>query len=478
MSAGAETLRARAGGLGLCLALLFGGLAAGTGCDGVRGPDVLLVTVDTLRADHVGAYGFELDATPSLDSLARRGVVFERAIAASSFTTPSHASILTSLGVREHSIGFETGGTRLDKEFTLAMAFRKAGYATAAFVGNAMLKRRVGLDRGFDLYDDETPQSERNRPFSFERIAGDTTDRALDWLRSQREPWFLWVHYQDPHGPYTPPAPFERDRKLQLESPVGEPTLSVNQDELTNGKGGIPSYQSLPGLFRLSEYRSRYAGEIRYFDQQMGRLFAGAEAATSQPGLIILVTSDHGESFGEDDYYLVHGHGTTPDQTWVPLVVAAPGLQPVRRAEPVHHIDIMPTLLELAGIPQPDSLTGLALGPFLRAHQPIPERLLFSELSNEVSGYYGDRFIRVKRFKSGTSDKTGQIRTFHWNPDGTWSPTNVDKDLVERMKAQLPPRVEMVAATEWDEQDLARLRALGYTTVGGDAPSPAARTNP
>lgn len=469
MSPRARSVRSRVEGIGLGL-LLLAGLPGGLGCDSHRaaGPDVLLVTVDTLRADHVGAYGFELDATPNLDALASRGVLFERALAASSYTVPSHASILTSLTVREHSIGYENGGTRLSDEFTLAMAFRDAGYATAAFVGNVTLKRRVGLDRGFDRYDDETPQSEQNRPFIFERTAKATTERALDWIGTQNGPWFLWVHYQDPHGPYTPPAPLGADPGLRLEPPPGEPTLRLNTGERTNGKGGIPPYQALPGLLRLSEYRSRYAGEIRYFDREMGRLFAGAEIASAQRGLVVLVTADHGESFGEDGYYLVHGHSTTPDQSWIPLVMAAPGLRPARRTEPVHHIDIMPTLLELAAIAEPDSLSGLALGPYLRSGQPIPDRLLFSELGHDRSTYFGDRFLRVERFRSADSEKRGQLRTFVWNPDGTWSQTEDDVELARRMMAELKPAVEMVTADEWEEEDLARLRALGYTVVGDD----------
>ncbi|MCP4906588.1 MAG: sulfatase-like hydrolase/transferase, partial [bacterium] len=137
-------------------------------------PDVLLITIDTLRADYVHAYGFPLEITPSIDALAERGVLFENAIAAATLTAPAHASIMTSRYVREHSIGSRNGDTRLDELSTLAESFSEAGYATAAFVSNAVLRRRIGLDRGFDTYDDELPSREQNRGNYFERIAEET----------------------------------------------------------------------------------------------------------------------------------------------------------------------------------------------------------------------------------------------------------------------------------------------------------------
>ena len=119
-----------------------------------QGPDLLLITIDTLRADHLGSYGFEVDASPRIDALAESGVVFERALAAASTTAPSHASIMTSRYTREHTIGFRNGSTRLEDRVTLAEVLRAGGYRTGAFVGNLLLKRRIGLDRGFDHYDD------------------------------------------------------------------------------------------------------------------------------------------------------------------------------------------------------------------------------------------------------------------------------------------------------------------------------------
>jgi len=164
------------------------------GTEAAKPRSVLLITIDTLRADHVRAYGSEVAQTPSIDALAARGVLFENVIAAASVTAPSHASILTSRFSREHTIGTVNGTTRLVGGETLAEHFSQAGYDTAAFVGNFVLRPEIGLDRGFALYDADLPSAEANRPTRFERRAEATTRRALDWLRAPREqPFFLWV---------------------------------------------------------------------------------------------------------------------------------------------------------------------------------------------------------------------------------------------------------------------------------------------
>jgi arylsulfatase A-like enzyme len=443
------------------LPLLVGACAP----DREKGPNILLVTVDTLRADHVGVYGFEANTTPNLDALARRGVLFERAIAASSYTAPSHATMLTSLFVREHSVGHSNGATRLGAEPTLAMAFHDTGYDTAAFVSNVVLKRRIGLDRGFDVYDDETPQPELNRSFIFERKAEQTTESAIAWLEDRGErPWFLWVHYQDPHGPYTPPPP--HDSEFRLRAPPDEQPLPMNTDDVTNGKRGIPPYQVIRGLDRLTQYRNRYAGEIRYFDRVFGKLLIASEAAAAASGLVVLVTSDHGESLGEEEYYLVHGHATTPDLSRVPMVLVAPGLASERRRDLVHHVDVMPTLLGLAGLPVPEEARGLPLGKHLREGTPIPDRFLFCEIGVEVSAYWRDGLIRTQGLEPKGSGENGDARSFAWSTDGTWTRTVDDPMLLERMLAGMKPRAPMILAEGWEEKDIARLKELGYVIEG------------
>jgi arylsulfatase len=197
--------------LAIAAALVAAAVSAVRSCGG-RPPNVLLITVDTLRADHLHCYGQSLPTSPNIDALAARSVVFERAIAASGYTGPAHSSIMTSKYPRRQSTAFSNGLLTLAGVETLADALRQSGYDTAAFVSNGVLAAGSGLNHGFDVYDDELPTVERNRFNVFERLAPQTAARALAWLeRPRTKPFFLWVHFQDPHGPYTPPEAY-RDR--------------------------------------------------------------------------------------------------------------------------------------------------------------------------------------------------------------------------------------------------------------------------
>jgi arylsulfatase len=432
-------------------------LAAGAlGCSAPAGPpDVVLVVVDTLRADHLGTYGFPLPTSPAVDRFAAQGVVFERALAASSNTVPSHASLMTSRFVREHSVGWINGTTRLEGAETLAARFRAAGYETGAFVSNFVLRRASGLDAGFDVYDDELAAAEANRPAVYERDAEATTARALAWLAARGpRPVFLFVHYQDPHGPYTPPPAWLRPfAPLEAEAGPALPPLASDTEP-----GGIPRYQVLPGLDRLAQYRSRYAGEIAYFDASFGRLLA-ALAARGRPNVVAL-TADHGESFGEGGYFLSHGHATTPDQAHVPLVLRAPGLAPGRRSDPVHHVDMAPTLLELAGLPVPPDARGLALGPYLVGSRRLPERLLFCDVGDDVSAYAADRFLRASR---ADRRQPFQFAARRWDGTERWEEIPSTAVDLARLDAYLALRHRMSPIPETlSEADRARLRALGY----------------
>ncbi len=432
----------------------------------VSAPDVLLFTVDTLRADHLGAYGSELGASPRADALAARSVVFERAVAAASVTAPAHASIMTSRWVREHSIGWLNGATQLVDSPTLAQSFRDAGYQTAGFVGNLMLQRRLGFHRGFEVFDDDLPDAESNRPLTFERIAEQTAERAIAWLgrRSGDAPLFLWVHLQDPHGPYQPPASFlDRFARPPGES---EPPLPVLDRDF--GLSAIPAYQALPGLTRPSEYRSRYAGEIAYADDWMGRILDAFDALPRGPG-IVLFTADHGESLGESYRYFAHGHTTTPEVAHVPLLLRAPGLAPGRRPEVVSHVDVLPTLLELAGLPLPQRTSGIALGPYLRSGRPLPDRLVYCDVGRELSAYRRDAFLRVRgtggawsRDGAGVDESALSWSMYAWDGDDSWRRQNLDGSLKPAVRDYARRAEPLAEAPPIDYADIERLRALGY----------------
>jgi len=421
-------------------------------------PDVLLVVVDTLRADHLGIYGFPGPTSPNLDRFATGAVVFERAIAASANTVPSHASLMTSRFVREHSVGWVNGTTRLEGAVTLAERFRTAGYATGAFVSNFVLRRASGLDAGFDTYDDAFSRPEPNRPGFYERVAPETTARARAWLTARgAEPVFLFVHYQDPHGPYAPPAAW---LDAFPTAPEEGPPLPVLASD--DAPGGIPRYQALPGLDHLGAYTRRYDGEIAYFDDSFGTLLAALETR-GRPN-VVLVTADHGEAFGEGGFYLSHGHATTPDQAHVPLLLRAPGLAPGRRAEPVHHVDVAPTLLALAGLPVPEDARGLALAALLASNTPIPERLLPCDVGSDVTAYAGDRMLRAQR----AHGHAPFVFTQHtWDGVGIGAPMTTRSDDLAALDGYLSsvtPRRPISKALS--DADRARLRALGYLGEG------------
>src|SRR5690349_10824735 len=222
--------------------------------------NVLLVTIDTLRADHVGCYGYKAASTPVIDGVAKRGVRFETAVAHVPLTGPSHASILTGQLPLGHGFRNNSGFTLSAQVKTAAEDFKKDGYRTAAFVSGFPLDRRFGFDRGFETYDDHLPKgNDRRRTPYVERFADATTDAALKWLGSSiSSRWFLWVHYYDPHAPYEPPADLAEQ------------------------------YRQLP-----------YDGEIAFVDRQLGRLLRALESGNQTSKTIVLVTADHGESLGE-----------------------------------------------------------------------------------------------------------------------------------------------------------------------------------
>lgn len=295
---------------------------AGCGVADPPRPDVLLVTIDTLRADWVHAYGFERETTPRIDGLAARGVLFENAIAAATLTAPAHASMMTSRYARQHSIGTLNGETKLAGIETLAERFRAGGYETAAFVSNVVLRRRSGLDLGFDVYDDELVAGEQNRRAYFERVAADTAARALAWIEGRgAKPVFVWLHLQDPHGPYTPPDEY-RGRLGEVPLRLTRP-LEVLADN--TGQAGIPAYQVLGDERAPAVYAARYGEELLYADHAVGDVVDAIELHAADRGSVVLLTADHGESMGEQGWYFQHGHATTPDLARVPFIVVAPG---------------------------------------------------------------------------------------------------------------------------------------------------------
>ena len=296
-----------------------------------RGANVLLVTIDTLRKDRVGAFGNRSGLTPNIDRLAADGVRYTQAFSPVPMTLPAHASILTGLLPRRHGIRNNTGFRLDDRVPTLATRLKEAGYRTGAFLGAFVLDGRFGLRRGFDEYDDRFPHADRASFDYAQRRAAEVVALAGDWIlapdASRTAPWFAWVHLFDPHAPYEAPAEYRAGR-------------------------------------------SPYDAEVAYTDAMLGRLLDRLRAAHALDRTLIVVTADHGESLGEHGE-TTHGLFAYDATISVPLIITAPGMHPATIDAPVSHTDLAPTILDLVGVPLPESLDGLSLVRTPAADRPV-----------------------------------------------------------------------------------------------------------
>lgn len=295
-------------------------------------PNILLVTIDTLRADRIGR-----GIAPALDRLAAEGVQFTAARSVVPLTLPSHASVMTGLLPPAHGVR-ENGTDRLsDRHQTIARLLKGAGYRTAAFVGAFVLDHRFGLAQGFDSYDDRIPRDpDASDRLEAERPASAVVDRAIAWLEgtqhpaasaphlAPRHPFFVWIHLYDPHAPYNPPAEF------LSKAASGQPETAVSV---------------------------AYDGEVAYAGAQVARVLDWLRAQSLINSTLVVVAGDHGEGLG-DHGERTHGMLLYDATLRVPLIVSAPGRAAARRDDAVSLIDVAPTLLRAAGVIPPATMTG------------------------------------------------------------------------------------------------------------------------
>lgn len=303
-------------------------------------PHIFLIVVDTLRPDHLGCYNYPRQTSPNVDAFAAENLLFQKCFSHAPVTAPSCSSFLT--GFLPHETTILNNSTRLPEVPSIPKLMKKGGYKSYGVVSNYVLRKKMGFGQGFDVYDDQMDDKEINRG-TVERVAEKTTDKAIEMLGGHSEgPLFMWIHYQDPHGPYVPPAPYNE--------------LFVNPDQSPHpleiaDKGGIPPYQKLGDHTDYHYYVSQYDGEIRYYDDQFGRLLSWLKENGMYEDSMILFTSDHGEAMGEYNYFFAHGHNLSNNQIHVPLILKeADGLAGTR-PDTVQHLDIVPTLLRAGGIP-------------------------------------------------------------------------------------------------------------------------------
>jgi choline-sulfatase len=386
---------------------------------------VLLITVDTLRADHVGVYGAHAAHTPEMDTVAAGGVRFDAAISPAPLTLPSHATLFTGLEPPAHGLR-HNGVHSLPEEIpTLAEQLRAAGYTTAAVVGAVVLDRRFGLARGFDHYDDRMGSRRSDTVGYAERRAEQVVDAALAWLEVAPERFFLWVHFYDPHAGYDPP------------------------------RGFASAFASHP-----------YDGEIAYVDAQIGRLLEGVRGRFGGEGLLVALTSDHGESLGEHREW-THGYGVYDATQRVPLILNGPG---VPSGEVVSRVvglaDVAPTLLARAGAEPLPGASGRDLlsltGADASAARPAYVETLATQIDFRWSPLLGVRsaghkYVRAPRpeLYDLSADPQEMRNLVAEEPELA---AQLDRALESHLVGARVPH----PVTGIDESDRALLRALGY----------------
>ncbi|MDH3210881.1 MAG: sulfatase [Myxococcales bacterium] len=429
-------------------ALLVAGVSGACADREAAQPNLILVSIDTLRADRLGAYGYERNTSPHLDALAARGVRFETVIADSNWTLPAHVTLFTGLPPSFHGVTgprdkMQTGIP------TLTEVLKQHGYRTFGVTGGGFLDGSHGFDRGFDRYG--------LKPLDL-RTALDLVVRVARQLAPE-ERYFWFVHTYDVHCPYHPPPRYAR---LFDRSPAADRIE-------TRDRCGNPHYNGMaltPGQARFLS--DRYDAGIRYADDLLGAFFERLESEGRLRNTIVVVVSDHGEEFLEHGQI---GHRNTQfiESLRVPWIMAGPGLERRVVTQPAALADVMPTLLDLLGIPAP-AVEGVSLLPFIEGRgADRPPRTLFSEdpLVDLYSAIHGGRHV-IHRGAAGDpllfdwrDDPREASNLFEAKPE---SDAELRLELDERVRrlADLRSRRQPEAAPVASEEQRERLRALGY----------------
>lgn len=347
-----------------------------------RPQKIILISIDTLRADHLGCYGYGKNTSPNLDSLSKEGVLYPHVFSPCPYTVPTHTSLLTGIYPINNNLNFAQKSGRIDPDSTLFLqeVLREQGYATGAFVSCMVLRRDWGLSHGFDVYDDRMTAPEINRPNELIRDGRETNEAALEWIKKNKdEDLFVWLHYFDVHGPYTSPGPFKPED-------YGDSPVLLNK--VPDGQpGGIPEYQLL-GVRKdeagevldyqrdARHYLAGYDNGIKYEDEVIGHLLEGLKSEGMYDESMVIVTADHGEALGEGGIYFFHGLTVTPEQSRIPLIIKFPAGYEKKTAcgSPVSTVDIMPTILDYVGFSYENlRMDGISLT------NPDPNRFILSE---------------------------------------------------------------------------------------------------
>jgi arylsulfatase A-like enzyme len=426
---------------------------------------IILISLDTLRADHLGIYGYHRNTSPYIDAFARENIIFENAVVQSSWTLPSHMSIMTSLYPSSH--GVKSKEQRLAEDHvTLAELVQKGGYKTAAFADGAFMRKVYGFDKGFDLYDGD------------KRVGiAHILPKVKKWLDANKSnPFFLFIHCYDIHDPYTPPPPY--DSIFHDFTYTGQFVPTTKNMQAAAWRRKVVTDQDLRHIKAL------YDGGIRYTDERIGRFLAYLEESGLQDKTLIIITSDHGEEFKEHGSFL-HWKLYFRPNLHVPLIMHIPNFpkKGIRINELVESIDILPTILDTADLPPHEKAQGRTLLPIIKRNGTFFRRLWW-QLFHFFSGGEKAAFAEHRESK-GKKRHDYSIITDHYQMIYSLSPqanqlfnikddpqaeNDIAKDrpaVVEHMMSQitsmyLVPPSYRAPQFILDEQTSEQLQALGY----------------
>jgi arylsulfatase A-like enzyme/Flp pilus assembly protein TadD len=429
--------------LTLFLCVVTGSSIASRAAEIKRSPDVLLITVDTLRADHLACYGYRQIKTPNIDQLAREGVRFEHAYSQVPLTLPSHVAILTGTYPMYNHVRDFTGIGLPPDIGIISEAFKRHGYATAAFVSAYVLDGSWGLRRGFDVYDDrfDPEQYESRNPGNIQRRGDKTVDQFLAWFAHRpAKPFFVWIHLYDPHSPYDPPEPFH------------------------------------------SEYAGHlYDGEIAYADAQIGRVFKALQEAKVYNQTLITFMSDHGESLGEhgEDE---HGFFIYNATIHIPLIIKLPGTarkQSQTVASVAAEVDVAPTLLQFAGLSDPLSrqFQGRSLAALISAPGASENRSAYSETVYPFNSFgWSPLHALISRRYAYIEAPQPELYDLQRDPGEKQNifaqhraETNAFKAELDGLEKRYTARSEGPGGPPLPQETLEKLKSLGYLAYSAPA---------
>jgi arylsulfatase A-like enzyme len=343
------------------------------GCGKKPNTNVLVITIDTLRADHLGCYGYAKPTSPRLDAFAKQGVLFEKVLCQSPETLPSHASIFTGMHPRTHkAISHES---RVSPDLvTLAEILKDRSYTTGALISSHVLDAKYGLDQGFQTYQAiHYAFSERQRQEMQAQEQDPTTDEALKWLRDKKKSrFFLWIHWFHPHRAYNPPPRYAKMFAGHYTGPATDQNDFAMK--VWREKVDLPPED-------IAYMRGLYDGEVAFTDAQVGRVLDELARLDLLGNTLVVITSDHGEILYEHEYYFGHDIALYDECTMIPLVIGIPAVQAAKQrvAGLVQSIDIFPTILETLGIECPSNVEGKSLVPLIKGTADATTEFAFSE---------------------------------------------------------------------------------------------------